>query len=404
MFQRTSAINKILAMTARKKVIQGSTAAGKTHGVIPILIDRCCKTERLKVTAVAETLPAVKEGALDIFMTIMQETGRWSDGGWNASSLTYTFANKARMQFKSFDTVGKAKASGKRDILFINEGNYIPFEIADALMIRSKETYIDFNPDNKFWVHEEVLTEPNSEFLLLTFEDNEAIPVETLEDLLIKKAKAFINPALSVEDLFKDTNIKSAYWANWWKVYGLGQIGMLEGVIFQNWSIIKKVPADAKLLGYGLDFGFDPDPAAMIAVYQWNKKLILDEVIYQKGLINSNLSKLITAAGAKVGPIYADSSDPKSISDLQGYGIGIYKVNKPTIKEGIKLMQEYDYLVTERSIYLQEELTKYKWSKKKPGEPITIFNHCIDAVRYLVWMVLGSRGSSTGVASFTMDR
>lgn len=391
-------------MTARKKVIQGSTAAGKTHGVIPVLIDRCCRTERLKVTAVAETLPAVKEGALDIFITVMQETGRWSDTGWNASSLTYTFKNRSRMQFKSFDTVGKAKSSGKRDILFLNEGNYIPFEIADALMIRSKETYIDFNPDNRFWVHEEVLTEPNSEFLLLTFEDNEAIPEETLEDLLIKKSKAFIDTTLPLPALFDDKNIKSSYWANWWKVYGLGQIGMLEGVIFQNWAIIKGIPADAKLLGYGMDFGFDPDPAAMIAVYQWNKKLILDEVIYQKGLLNSHLSKLIAAAGAQVGPIYADSSDPKSISDLQGYGIGIYKVNKPTIKEGIKLMQEYDYLVTERSIYLQEELTKYKWSKKHPGEPIKIFNHCIDAVRYLVWMVLGSRGSATGVASFTMDR
>lgn len=391
-------------MTGRKKVIQGGTSSGKTHGVIPILIDRCTKSPRLKVTVVAETLPAVKEGALDIFMIVMQETGRWSDAGWNASSLTYTFNNKGRIQFKSFDTEGKAKASGKRDILFINEANHIPFAIADALMIRSKETYIDFNPDNKFWVHEEVLTEPNSEFLLLTYEDNEALPTETMEDLLIKKAKGFINTSLPVNELFVETNIKSTYWANWWKVYGLGMIGMLEGVIFQNWSVIKKIPPDAKLLGYGLDFGFDPDPAAMIAVYQWNKKLILDEVIYQKGLINSNLSKLITGAGAKIGPIYADSSDPKSISDLQGYGIGIYKVNKPTIKEGIKLMQEYEYLVTERSIYLQEELTKYKWSKKNPGEPIKIFNHCIDAVRYLVWMVLGSRGSATGVASFTMDR
>lgn len=404
MFKRTTAINKILRMTGRKKVIQGGTSSGKTHGVIPILIDRCAKSPRLKCTVVAETLPAVKEGALDIFMIVMQETGRWSDAGWNASSLTYTFNNKARIQFKSFDTEGKAKASGKRDILFINEANHIPFAIADALMIRSKETYIDFNPDNKFWVHEEVLTEPNSEFLLLTYEDNEALPEETMEDLLIKKAKGFINTSLPVNELFAETNIRSTYWANWWKVYGLGMIGMLEGVIFQNWTIIKKVPADAKLLGYGLDFGFDPDPAAMIAVYQWDKKLILDEVIYQKGLINSNLSKLITAAGANIGPIYADSSDPKSISDLQGYGIGIYKVNKPTIKEGIKLMQEYEYLVTERSIYLQEELTKYKWSKKNPGEPIKIFNHCIDAVRYLVWMVLGSRGSGTGIASFTMDR
>ena len=173
-FVRTTAINKLLAMKARKKVVQGSTSAGKTYGIIPVLIQRATKTERLKITVVAETLPAVKEGAVDIFKTVMQETFRWHESRWNATSLTYTFANGSRMQFKSFDTVGKAKAAGKRDILFINEANHIAFTIADALMIRSKEIWIDFNPDEPFWAHTETLKEPNSEFLLLTYLDNEA--------------------------------------------------------------------------------------------------------------------------------------------------------------------------------------------------------------------------------------
>ena len=189
-FEVTTAVRKMLEMTARKKVIQGSTSSGKTYGIIPILYDKGLYLPRQKITVVAETLPAVKEGSLDIFQNFMQDEHRWKDSNWNASSLTYTLHNKSRIQFKSFDSVGKAKASGKRDILFINEANHISYNIADALMIRSKETWLDFNADSEFWAHTEVLREPNSEFLKLTFEDNEAIPQETLEDLLIKRDKA----------------------------------------------------------------------------------------------------------------------------------------------------------------------------------------------------------------------
>lgn len=228
MFIRTTAINKIRSLKKRIKVVQGGTSSGKTYAIIPILIDRACKENHLKITVVAETLPAVKEGAMDIFKTIMLNTNRWIESNWNASTLTYTFGGtKSRIQFKSFDSEGKAKASGKRDILFLNEANHISFHIADALMIRSKETYIDYNPDNEFWVHNEILTQPNSEFLLLTYYDNEGLPPETLEDLMIKKSKAFHNVSVPDYELFLNGNVKNEYWANWWKVYGLGEIGSL---------------------------------------------------------------------------------------------------------------------------------------------------------------------------------
>jgi phage terminase large subunit len=373
MFKRTTAVNKILKMKARKRVIQGGTSAGKTYAVIPILIDRCLK-EKLKVTIVAETLPSVKEGALDIFKTVMEDTGRWIDSNWNASSLTYTFGNKSRIQFKSFDTEGKAKASGKRDILFLNEANHIPFPIADALMIRSKETYIDFNPDNEFWVHTEVLPEPNSEFLLLTYQDNEGLPPETLEDLLIKKKKA-------------ET---SDYWANWWKVYGEGQIGNLQGVVFTNWKKIDTIPKEAKLKGYGGDFGFTNDPTTVTAIYEYEGKEIWDEVIYQTGLTNPALSKLMTANGVDNSkPMIFDSASPQSIKELKDLGwrrIDGADKGKGSINFGIQTIQEKEILVTSKSKNLISELQKYIWAKDRDGkptnEPIDAFNHCIDGIRY----------------------
>jgi phage terminase large subunit len=385
MFKRTTAINKLKAMTARKKVVQGGTSSGKTYSIIPIIIDKLIKNERLKCTVVAETLPSVKEGALDIFKTIMYDTNRWIENHWNASTLTYTFTNKSRIQFKSFDTVGKAKASGKRDILFLNEANHISFEIADALMIRSKETWIDFNPDNEFWVHRETLKEPNSEFCLINYPDNESIPEETLEDLLIKKSKAFFNIDLDFPKIFDESNIKSAYWANWCKVYLYGQIGSLDGVIFNNWQKIDNIPNDARLIGYGLDFGYSNDPTAIIEVHKWNDKTILNEICYQKELSNSQIAKHIKTKHV----VYCDSAEPKSIAELKMLGVSAMAVVKgsDSINFGIKAMQEKNYLVTSSSINLIDELRKYAWEKdKKTGEtlsrPIDDFNHAIDAVRY----------------------
>ena len=388
MFQRTTAINKIRNLEKRIKVIQGGTSAGKTYAIIPILIDRACKENFLKITVVAETLPAVKEGAMDIFKTIMQFTNRWIESNWNASSLTYTFSGtRSRIQFKSFDTDGKAKASGKRDILFLNEANHLDFNIADALMIRSKETYIDFNPDNEFWVHKEILPQPNAEFLLLTYLDNEGLSPETLEDLNIKKSKAFYNPNLPDDRLFEDGNVKNSYWSNWWKVYGLGQIGSLEGIIFNNWEIINDLPTDAKYIRSGLDFGFTNDPTTLIDKYELDSLPIFDEVVYEKELTNSMIAK---KANTKKRFIIADSAEPKSIKELQLLGVRIDGAEKgrDSITYGIQHIQQYEkFYVTARSINLISELRKYKWKTDKTGNslnvPIDDFNHCIDAIRYL---------------------
>lgn len=387
MFKHTTAIKKLRAMKARKKVVQGGTSGGKTYGILPVIADKLIKESRLKATVVAETLPAVKEGALDIFKAFMFDTNRWIEKHWNASNLTYTFSSGSRIQFKSFDSVGKAKSSGKRDILFLNEANHIPFEIADALMIRSKETWIDFNPDNKFWVHDEVLTSKTSEFLLLTYEDNEGLSPETLEDLIEKKEKAFYNPNLPNPEIFEEKNIKNEYWSNWCKVYIFGEIGNLEGVIFTNWKIIDNLPDDAKYIRSGLDFGFTNDPTTCIDKYVYEGQSIYDEILYEKGLTNGSIAKLVSEGFKR--KIIADSSEPKSITEIKGYRVDIVGAVKgaDSIKFGIQTLQNEEFLVTARSLNLINELRKYRWVKSKDGKnvnvPIDAFNHCIDPMRYI---------------------
>lgn len=386
-FVRTTAINKLLNMKARKKVVQGSTSAGKTYGIIPVIIDKAIKTPRLKITIVAETLPAVREGALDIFKSIMEETFRWREDGWNASALIYTFANGSRIQFKSFDTVGKAKAAGKRDILFLNEANHIPFDIADTLMIRSKEVWIDFNPDEPFWAHSEVLTEANSEFLLLTYLDNEACPKETIEDLEIKMRKAFYDAKADWND---KNNIKSEYWANWCRVYVRGEIGVLEGVIISNYEVVSNIPVGAELLGFGTDFGKGgADPTTTTAYYYYDGHVYWDEVVYQSQLRDSEHIKLLKDSGLNLKkPNYCDNSEPSKIKELKLAGIAAEGPKKETIDYGLGLIQDRPFKVTARSLNIINELRKYKYDSD--GKPIDTYNHSIDNARYFYCAKFGA--------------
>lgn len=386
MFKRTTAINKLLKLQKRKRVIQGGTWAGKTYGILPILIDKAAKYSGKKITVVGETIPAIKEGALDDFKTIMQITGRWNEANYNATDRVYKFHTGSRIEFKSFDSISKAKASGKRTDLFINEGNYISFEIADALMIRTSEKiWIDFNPTNEFWAHTELLTQEDTDFLLLKYTDNEALPDTILKELYMKIEKAKT----------------SDYWRNWCKVYIDGEIGSLEGVIFTNWKQIDNIPDEAKLIGYGLDFGYTNDPTALTAIYEYNGQRILDEVLYQTGMINSEIAQFIK----KGIQVYADSSEPKSIEEIRRFGINIKPVVKgaDSINFGIQTMQTQDYLITSNSRNIIKEFRAYSWDKDKTGKqlnsPIDFYNHAIDGIRYHEMMTCGGLHKKIKVTS-----
>jgi phage terminase large subunit len=370
MFQRTTAINKLLKLKSRKKVIQGGTSAGKTFGIIPILIDYATKNPRHIITVCAESIPAVRNGAVRIFADVMVETGRWRQDGWRSNPMEYRFGNSALIQFTAFDSVGKAKAAGKRDVLFLNEANHIDFEIADALMVRSNEIWIDYNPDNEFWVHSETLKEPDSEFLLLTYKDNEAIPPEIFSELMIKIEKAKT----------------SEYWSNWCRVYIDGEIGTLQGSIFQNWKLGKFEQSLAYV--YGLDFGFsnDPDSMVKVAIDKKRKLIYLQEIFYKKGNSTAQLIELIDLSVTnKRDLIVADSADPRTINDIRAKGFNIIPAIKgpDSIRNGIKGMQDYEMIIEENSTNLIKELRNYVWHDRKAQMPIDDFNHQIDPARYV---------------------
>jgi len=370
-------------MKARKRVVQGGTSAGKTFGIIPVaVIDYATKHPRHLITVVAESIPAVRNGAVKIFQDTMFDTNRWIEDHWRSNPMEYKFSNGAIVQFTAFDSVGKAKAAGKRDVLFLNEANHIDYEIADALITRSNTIWIDYNPDRQFWVHDEILTEADSEFLLLTYKDNEACPPEILSELNIKLGKAYNNP---FGDRTDPKNIKSDYWHNWCKVYIDGEVGTLQGAIFQNWDIGE---FDYSLPHvYGLDFGFsnDPDSLIKVAVDKKRKIIYASEVLYKTG---NSTDQLIDILNNRLNPIksvvVADSADPRTINDIRQRGLNIYPAKKgaDSVRNGIKRIQDYEIIVDANSLNLINELRNYIWHDKRSQVPIDAYNHQIDPLRY----------------------
>lgn len=366
----TTALKKLLRLKKRIKVVRGGTSASKTFSILPILIDRAIKTPDLEISVVSESIPHLRRGALKDFLKIMMALGRYNDNQFNKSTLKYTFVNGSYIEFFSVDQPDKLRGA-RRNVLYVNECNNVDFDSYYQLAIRtSGEIWLDYNPSSLFWVDREIVNQDDVDFITLTYLDNEALSETIVKEIESAKEKAKT----------------SSYWANWWQVYGLGQTGSLEGVCIPDWQEIQ-LPTEARLLCYGMDWGYSNDPTSLIAMYKYNDAYIFDELIYQKGLLNSDISDLLKTNGVN-DIIYADSAEPKSIAELNSYGHNVLPVSKgrDSIVYGLNLINQNKVYVTSRSKNLINELRNYTWMVDKQGnklnKPIDAYNHAIDAMRY----------------------
>lgn len=379
MFRVTTAVRKIRAMKARKKVIPGSSSAGKTIAILIILIDMAIKRPNLEISVIAESIPHLKRGALKDFLKIMKATGRFSASRYNATDRKYTFANGSYMEFFSPESV----IGSRRNVLYINEANYIKYDDYHQMAIRtSDEIFLDFNPANEFWATTKVINEPNAETITLTYLDNESRPANVDEEFGIALAEAEKEKAQGLPI--------TSYWQNWCRVYVHGLTGNLQGVVFNNWELIDVIPDGVPFLSHGLDFGFTNDPTALIAVYLKDKNIYLNQLIYETQLINSDIvAKLPGLNVQKQDTIIADSAEPKSIAEIKrsGYNVTSAKKGADSIKASIDKLQEYKIFITKDSTDIIKEFRSYRWkvdsSGKSLNEPVDFMNHGIDAVRYV---------------------
>lgn len=365
MFKETTSFKKIKELKKRIRIIQGGTSASKTISILLYLI-AYAQTDKQKTltSVVSESIPHLKRGVIRDFKNIMQSHHYWKEDKWNATDSIYTFETGSQIEFFSTDNGDKLRGA-RRDRLFMNEANNITFDAFEQLEVRTKEfILIDYNPTNEFWVQLELLGKRDDiDFIILTYKDNEALSDEIVKSIEQRKNRT-----------------------GWWKVYGEGQLGEVEGKIYKNWAIIDSIPHEARLERYGLDYGYSNDPTAIVAIYKYNGGFIWDEITYQKGLSNKQIADiLLNLPPALVIP---DSSEPKSNDELMTYGVNVLPAQKGrgSVNQGIQLVQSQPISVTKRSLNIIKEQRNYMWMIDKDGKilnvPQDIWNHTMDAGRY----------------------
>jgi phage terminase large subunit len=332
-----------------------------------ILIDYCQTNKNKKVDVMSESYPHLEDGAIKDFREIMIDRGYWNDSKWNSTKHTYAFGSTT-LKFISIDKLGKAHGP-RRDVLFINECNNIPFDIYEQLEVRTKDIiWLDWNPSNEFWYYEHIKGKIDHDFITLTYLDClDALSQNIVDSIESRKNRK-----------------------GWWQVYGLGQLGEVEGKIYKGWQIIDKIPHEARLERRGLDFGYTNDPSALVAIYKYNDGYILDEELYLKGQSNKQLADTILANGENTSNVLviADSAEPKSIDEISSYGVNIIgaKKGKDSVNQGIQFVQGQRISVTRRSFNLIKEYRNYLWTTDKDGKIINVpeggLDHALDALRY----------------------
>ena len=380
-YKPTKALYKI-AETIRKSrelsIIKGGAGAGKTIGIEMLILDLFNRKPDLQITICSKERTKLMDTAFHDFKKIALDWGLWYNGKWNENKSKFTF-NHGRTGFIEFigldkSDIGKGR---RRDLIYINEVNKITHDKFVDITLRSKSTVVDYNPDAPFWI-DDYITDQN--YLVVTHEDNQYLPEEERQNIYEYANKGFFNPKLTSRELFDESNIKNKYFANKYRVYGLGLDGQIDGVIFQDWERGKF--DDTLPYCYGLDWGIvHPFTVVKVAVDDKKKKVYLKQLIYKSGLNTNQIIELLKNKLTKEDLLICDSEDRRGVNDLIVAGFNARSAYKPNVISRIRQLMAYTILVDDSSD-IENELKNYIWLDKKGEVPIKEFDHALDAAGY----------------------
>ena len=356
--------------TGKYRIIanKGGTRSTKTWSLLQLMLI-IATSQKVLISIVSESMPHLRKGAMRDMERILDNAKLVEDKHYqrNRTENTLTFPNGGMVEFFSVDSYTKVHGA-QRDYLFINECNNIEWEIYRQLAIRtSKVVFLDWNPRSAFWWDERL---------------------EGRGDSILIKSTYLDNPFLSASQIAEIESNKGD--ENWWRVYGLGENGSVEGLVYSRYRIVQSMPSTGKMRFYCIDFGFTNDPTAILRVTLQGGELWIEELAYQVGMLNKDIAEVLVNSGAtRLDNIVADSAEPKSIAEINAIsGLNIKATTKGqgSIVAGIGAVQAYQLNVMSDALGLIEELRNYSWKKDINGNylniPVDKYNHALDALRY----------------------
>jgi len=372
-------------------ILQGGTRSGKSYSAVQWLIVKALQEPNLMISIVRKSFPSLRISALRDFKEIMNGLGMWFEDSWRASENTYNFHNGSMIEFLSVQDSERRKGT-KRDYLFIDEANELDYEDFFQLFIRTTHrTILAYNPSfppQTHWITQNTHKHPDAKVFISTYNDN-----PFLEETIVQE----------IERL-KMTS------PSYWTIYGTGEFGMVEGLIFDNFSITDSLPDGLQLLGYGMDFGFTNDETACVALWKGEDGIYLDEMFYMKGLFSADIIRMLRGCFEIYGKglVIGDSADPRMLEEIYRGGINIKKADKgrDSILVGIDIMKQQRIYITKSSKHLIDEFYSYQWLKDKANNVVNepdprSKDHAIDASRYICMEMLSTK--KTNVGTYTIS-
>jgi phage terminase large subunit len=362
----TNVFHKAYNSNTRITCLQGGTRSSKTYSLCQLFIVKALRETGKVFTICRKTLPALKGTAYRDIINLLKELDLYREENHNKSELSYILGNNNLLEFISIDQSQKIRGR-KRNYLWLNEANEFNYEDYQQLILRTTDkVYLDYNPSDPYsWIYDKVITRDDCTFIKSTYKANPFLDKDTIAEI----------------ERLKDID------PDYWRVYGLGEIGSIQTMIFRNFQLVDEV--QGRLIGYGLDFGFTNSPTALVAIYISDDNLYIKEMLYEKRLTNTDLAnKLKEFRIDRQSEIIGDSAEPKSIEEIYRQGFNIKPAKKGAgIHLGIDIMRRYKLHITKDSLNAIKEFRGYKWATDKNGDvlnvPVKVNDHLIDATRYL---------------------
>ena len=367
---KTTKVFQLLHQSNKRiNVFQGSSRASKTYNILIYFIYRLLQEDNKVLTIVRKTLPALKGSVLRDLKEVLELYGMYDPNKWHSVDGYFELGTNL-IEWMSIDDETKVRGR-KRDYLFVNEATEVDYDEFMQLLLRTSDMVVlDLNPSLwKSWIYD-LEEREDTAYNIVTYKDNPFLPPTQREE--IEKLKE------------RDPNL--------WRIFGLGLKGVPTKMVFTHHEIYYELPPDAKLLGYGIDWGYS-DPSTLVAVYKTSEALYVTELLYLKNVTIPDFIYKIKDLGLNLNDDFiADSANPQAIAELKREGINCKPVKKNSILHGIDLIKRNKFMVDVRSKNLQDELQSYVWKSDKNGnnldEPIDESNHLIDGIRYVLEMKL----------------
>jgi len=264
---------------------QGGTSSGKTYSILQVLFIKLFEYPKTKALTIGQDIPNLKEGALYDAEQIV-DTSEFIRSillHFNKSDREYYFANGSRLKFTSFKNGQDAK-NGKREFSFFNEINGISYNVFKEIYQRtSMHTWCDFNPTSEFWMHEKaIINRPKSRFIKSTYKNNPFVS-EIIKEQILSYEPTAENQKNNTADQYL------------WDVYGLGNMGILEGVLFPKNELNYYDPKSIKIEDIEHFFAYvdiadtGEDDHCCIVSGNIGASIYILDIVYTKKSVEDNL-------------------------------------------------------------------------------------------------------------------